>query len=102
VRTQVITTFLAMASLKPLFRQATTKLAARRLTSHSHGAEGFRPGHDGEEDPPLRGAKSPEVAQVGVPATLDADPGGRGGSEVAGHGKGRTPVESEGERAMRP
>ena len=35
---QVKTASLETASLKPLSRQATTKLGARRLTSHSHGA----------------------------------------------------------------
>src|SRR6188508_931180 len=37
-RTQASTASWAEALLKPLLRQARTKLAARRLTSHSHGA----------------------------------------------------------------
>ena len=37
-RTQARTASLAVDSLKALFRQATTKLAARRLRSHSQGA----------------------------------------------------------------
>jgi hypothetical protein len=38
VATQVRAAFWAAASLWPLFREATTKLAASRLTSHSQGA----------------------------------------------------------------
>src|SRR5690242_11893185 len=37
-RTQVKTQSIAVDSLNPLSRHATTKLAARRLTSHSQGA----------------------------------------------------------------
>ncbi len=50
---------------------------------------------DGEDDLPLRGGESAEVAQVGVPAALDADPGGRGASQVGRHREGRAPVERE-------
>jgi hypothetical protein len=59
------------------------------------GRKGFVQVVDGEDDPPLRGGKAAEIAQVGVPAALDADPRDRGGCEVRGHGERGAPVEGE-------
>ena len=50
---------------------------------------------DGEDDPPLRGGEAAEVAQVGVAAALDADPGGGRRGQVGRHGERRPPVERE-------
>ena len=91
-----MTTSLAAASLRPLSRQATTKLAARRLTSHSQGAGRVSSRSLMEKMTlPLRSGEAAEVTQVGVPAALDADSGGRGGRQVGRHGEGRPAVERE-------
>jgi hypothetical protein len=44
--TQVSTASRAHSSPKPLLRHATTKLASKRLTSHSQEAGAFRPGRE--------------------------------------------------------
>ena len=84
------------AGVNPRSRPAISKLAASRLTSHSHG-----PGSrlvevvDVEHQLPLRGGEHPEVRQVGVAADLGVQARAWGRGEVGRHDQRRTPVEGE-------
>ena len=75
---------------EPLSRPAISRLAASRLTSHSHG-----PGQrlvevvDVEDHATLRRSEHAEVREMGVAAELDSKPGVRGGRQVACHDERR-------------
>ncbi len=80
----------------PLSRPAMAKLAASRLTSHSHG-----PGHVSSKSlMPNTSRRSgeredTEVHQVGVAADLGGDPRPGRAGQVGGHDERRAPVEGE-------
>ena len=81
---------------KPRSRPAISKLAASRLTSHSHG-----PGKrlvevvHVEEQAALGGGEHAEVRQVRVTADLADESRPRGRGEVAGHDQRSAAVEGE-------
>ncbi len=50
---------------------------------------------DGKDDTPFGRGKAAEVTEVGVPAALDVDPGGRRRCKVGGHREGRPAVKRE-------
>ena len=81
---------------RPLSRQATTKLAARRLTSHSHGA-GSVSSRSLMEKMTLRSgvAKPPKLHRWASPQHWTRMPGGRRGRQVGRHREGRAAVERE-------
>ena len=72
------------------------RLAASRLTSHSHGPrQGLVEIVEVEDQVALGRGEHAEVAQVGVPAGLDVQSGAGRGGQVRGHDEGRAPVEGE-------
>ena len=83
---------------------AISMLAARRLTSHSHG-----PGQrlvevvDVEHQSPLGRREQPEVREVGVAAALHGQARARRGGQVGGHDQRRAPDRSvNGDTSIRP
>ena len=80
----------------PLSRPAMAKLAASRLTSHSHGPRvGLVEVVDAELQPPFRRGEHAEVHQVGVATDLRGDPRAGCAGQVGGHDERRAPVEGE-------
>ena len=77
-----------------------TKLAARRLTSHSQG-----PGQrlvevvDVEDQMALGRGEDAEVHEMAIAADLDVEARGRRGCEVGGHDRGGAAIEGEGRLA---
>ena len=66
------------------------------MTSHSNGAgQGLVEVVEVEDEFALRRGEQPEVAEVGVPAQLDAQAGARGAREVLRHQERAAPVERE-------
>ena len=84
------------AGSMPRSRIATSKLAASRLTSHSHGpGERLVEVVDVEDQAPVRCREDAEVHQVGVAARLHLDAGARRGGEVRRHDVGAAAEERE-------
>ena len=81
---------------KPLLRQARTKLAARRFTSHSQGAGRVSSRSlMSKISAPFRGGVVAEVEQMAVAARLHAQPARRRDGQVCGHVERRASIEGE-------
>ena len=88
---------------KPLLRQAITKLAARRLTSHSQGAGSVSSRSWMSKMIRRSGVAKPrKFAEVGVAARLHANAGGRRHRQIHGHVERRSAIEREGRRQHAP
>ena len=86
----------ASSSLKPLSRQASTKLAARRFTSHSQGAGRVSSRSLMSKITRRSGvANAPKLQQMTVAARLHAQPGRRRAGQVRGHVERRPAIEGE-------
>ena len=83
-------------SVKPRSRPAISKLAARRLTSHSNGpAMRLVEVVQVEDERAVGRGEAPEVREVGVTAELCVQARARVGAEVCGHDLRRAAVERE-------
>ena len=88
---------------KPRSRPATSKLAARRFTSHSHGpGQGLVEVVEVEQHLALRRGEHAEVQQVGVAAELHVEARTRRGRQVCRHDERRATIEGGGEASIRP
>ena len=95
-RTQDSAASLAAPLLKPLLRQARTTLAARRLTSHSHGAGRVSSRSLISKMTRRSGlAKSPKLSRWAVAACLHAQAGCRRDRQVGRHVERRPAIEGE-------
>src|SRR5262249_34730252 len=92
-----MTTSLDTVSLSALSRQATTKLAASRLTSHSHGAGRVSSRSLIEKMTRRSGvAKPPKFDKWASPQHWTREPRHWRGGQVRGHGERCTSIKGEG------
>ena len=81
-----MTNFRPVLAGKSRLRAAISRLAPKRLRSHSKGpGDGLVEVVDVEEQVPFGRGKAPEVAQVGVAAELDIEARAWPGGKVRGH-----------------
>ena len=100
-REPAMTTAARSVDVMPRARPATSKLAPRRLRSHSKGpGEGLVEVVDVEDHVALGRGEAPEVDQVGVPAELDLE--ARCGGSRPGRPPSPPPPPGRRRRARRP